>query len=445
MPMTHLLRTIFNHEFTSAVTAENFAEHFFAKTFTLSELHEAFKTIHASSYTLAGNAIPAAIEIKGSDASAPPLMLVAQLHGNEPAGLAAITLCIALSQAGLLKRNIVGVIGNPLAAKQYFEHRLAHPDARQEVRDAYRCGLSDSGALLADLNRIPVDFRQSNKTDHHTLRARELYALGEQAWGVADIHTARGNMVCITDYKHESELKGSPIRAVLTHLADAIAANAAATVSVQTLKTILAPLDNIKAQIGIEAGRHEDPKCPEVAASFTLSLLSTLGMTDAKPHYDEEEDGVFKGYAVQPRITYADLKHSGTIPETDEIYMVRRCQQLTEMPDDCSELIVKTDSGVALQTTGEYQESPAGSLAYAPYQYDEMEAITHDQVVALAVPSGIELKAHEDFSGIFFSKAKALYDIDPSVGPWPIKGDQAATVKFCYPCKVGPFKPDFSR
>lgn len=441
--MTPLLQEIFNHEFTSDTESAQFAERFFKKNLGLDDLHRIFQLLEKSQFELDGRTIPAAMRIAGKDSEAPPFMLITMLHGNEPAGLAGALLCMALSNAGLLERDVIAIIGNPLAARQYFKHRLENPDTRQEVRDAYRCGLSKDGTLLADLNRIPVDFLERDPSDHHTGRAQELFFVGQHACGALDIHTARGNMTCITDYKNESELKDSPIRAVLTGLADAIAAHASATVKVKTLKTTMQILDNIKAQVGIEAGRHEDPECPKVAASFTLSLLHTLGLTEAEPLF-QEEDGVFDGYAVQPKLTYADLEHDSSIPDSDEIFMVRRCNQLTELPEDCDNIMVKTENGVMLQDTGEYQENPAGTLAYAPYQYDEMEAIEEDQVVAVAVPSGVELRAKENFSGIFFSKSGALYDIDPSVGPWPIKGSEAANIKFCYPCKVQNFKPDFA-
>ncbi len=102
------------------------------------------------------------------------------------------------------------------------------------------------------MNRIPVDFMQRNPAVPHIARAQELFALGHYVSGIVDIHSARGNMVCITDHKHDCDLKDSPIRNILTELAEAISANASASVTVQTLKTILGPLSNIKTQTGIE-------------------------------------------------------------------------------------------------------------------------------------------------------------------------------------------------
>ena len=67
---------------------------------------------------------PAAIRIPAAcalEARSAPFAILAQIHGNEPAGLAGILLAMALAEAGKLERDVIGVIGNPLAAEQYFE------------------------------------------------------------------------------------------------------------------------------------------------------------------------------------------------------------------------------------------------------------------------------------------------------------------------------------
>ena len=363
--------------------------------------------MRASCIEIGGKTIPAAIRIKGKKTTDAPFCILAQLHGNEPAGNAGIALALALSEAGLLEENVIGMIGNPLAARQYFEAYTAAPNARQETRDAFRCGLSDSGELLPDMNRIPVDFMSRDASDHHTKRAQELWHVGQHISGILDIHTARGNMTCITDHKRDSDLKHAPIRALLTELAEAISANASATVTVQTLKTILFPLPNILCQTGIEAGRHEDPKAPYNAAAFTLATLYRLGLTSVEP-FNMDDDGMFERYSVQPRITYADLIREGELQPDDKIYMAR-------------------------DVNGNIEE----------YQIDEMEMVKKGQVVAVAKPSGAIFRSPAHFAGIFFSKSGALYDKDPAVGPWPVAVDKLASVKFCYPCHVSQMKLDF--
>ncbi len=403
------LKTIYNYNFAKAPNNNVFREQFFARTLTLADLKIIHDYLQQKSINIAGYNIPAAIHLKSHEQSnLMPLVVLAQLHGNEPAGLAGIALAIALSEAGLLKRDVIGIIGNPLAAKQYFTAWEKAPTARQETRDAFRCGLDENGNLLPDGNRIPIDFMTRTDNSAHTMRARELWHLGQNISGILDIHSARGNMTCITDHKNDRDLQYSPIRAVLTELAEAISANSSGNVTVQTLKTILHPLPNLACQTGIEAGRHEDPNAPYMAAAFTLATLYKQGITDIKP-LASNDDGVFKRYSVQPRITYADLIHDGVLQPGDEIYM-------------------------AHENNGKIEN----------YQYDEMQEISKGQVVAIARPSGVVFRAPSDFSGIFFSKPGALYDKDPAVGPWPFYAEKLQTVKFCYPCLVTDMKVDFS-
>lgn len=403
------LKTIYNYDFSQMSNAEIFRDKFFAKTLTLSDLEIIHDYVQKSNVTIAGQTIPAAIYLKSTDNNnIQPFVILAQLHGNEPAGLAGIALAMALSEAGLLKRDVIGIIGNPLAAKQYFAALKANPNAAQETRDAFRCGLNDTGELLPDGNRIPVDFMTRTDNSPHIKRSRELYLMGQNISGILDIHSARGNMTCITDHKNDSDLKYSPIRPLLTELAEAISANASTTVTVKTLKTILFPLPNIICQTGIEAGRHEDPKAPHNAAAFTLAALYNKEITNVKS-LKQEDDGIFERYSVQPRITYNDLQREGELKSDDKIYMAR-------------------------ENNGKIEN----------YQYDEMEAIKAGQIVAIARPSGVIFRAPSDFSGIFFSKSAMLYDKDPSVDPWPVAAGKINNVKFCYPCIVSKIKINFS-
>ena len=197
-----LLHEIFNDDFSHVADSADFHARFFASALTLPDLAKVSAAVSAQKITLGGKTIPAAVLIPGKRPGA-PFAILAQLHGNEPAGLAGILLAMALSEAGKLERDCLAVIGNPLAAKQYFESLRLAPQARQEMRDAYRCGLSDTGQLLPDMNRIPVDFMTCPATDHHTRRAQELFTIGSHISGILDIHSARGNMLCITDHKHD--------------------------------------------------------------------------------------------------------------------------------------------------------------------------------------------------------------------------------------------------
>lgn len=403
------LKKIYNYDFSQMSNKDALRDKFFEKILNLAELRIVHDYVQNNNIEIAGQIIPAAIHLKGTDnGGAMPFVILAQLHGNEPAGLAGIALAIALSEAKLLKRDVIGIIGNPLAARQYFAALAENPDAPQETRDAFRCGLSKNCELLPDGNRIPVDFLTTTNITPHIKRSQELYLLGQNICGIIDLHSARGNMTCITDHKNDSDLKYSPIRPVLTDLAEAISANASATVTVQTLKTILFPLPNITCQTGIEAGRHEDPKAPYVAAAFTLATLYNQKIADVEP-FNKQDDGIFERYSVHPRITYSDLIRNSELQADDMVYM-------------------------AWENNGKIEE----------HQYDEMEAIKAGQIVAVAQPSGAIFRAPYDFSGIFLSKSGKLYDKDPSVGPWPVAAEKIDSVKFCYPCIVSEMKLNFS-
>lgn len=395
--MKNLLQQIYHVDFSALNNADEFREVFFARKLSIVELHKIYDFLQAQEKSM--------LFLRGQKTEAKkPFIVLAQIHGNEPAGLAGVALCMAMSLAGFLIYDVVCAIGNPLAAGQYFSAWEKAPNARQETRDCYRCGLGENGELLPDGNRIPADFLTRSEITPHIQRARELYELACNASGILDIHSARGNMTCITEHKNDSDLKYSPIRALLTDLSEAIAANAtpagAGVVAVQTWKTILEKLPNITSQTGIEAGRHEDENSPHMAASFTLAVLYNLGIASVKPLM-AEDDGKFLRYSVRPRLAYADLLADGKVQDGDMIYM-------------------------AQEIGGKIEE----------YQYDEMEAISKGQVVAVAKPSGVVLRAPMDFSGIFFSKAAVLYDKDPAVGPWPVAAPKMASVKFCYPCVV---------
>lgn len=392
--------------------------------------------VHSASCEVGGKKIAGCMMI-GEAAKKPPLMILAQLHGNEPAGLAGILLAMALGEAKLLTQPILAVIGNTLAAEQYFSAFTEAPRARQELRDAYRCGLGDGGVLLPDMNRIPADFMTAAAATPHAKRAQELFHIGNHVSGVLDIHSARGNMLCVTDYKHESELKNSPIRAVLVGLAEAISAHSSSSANaVKTLKTILGPLPNIAYQVGIEAGRHEARDTPQNAALFTYYFLNTIGISKATVS-GKKDDGKFECYHVHPKWSYGDLLVQGKFLPDDKIYMAIPCMSADAIPKRSDRVILKKkDGSFQVQTIMQFIVQPAGTLEYAVYQYDEMEMLQESAVVAVAVPSGTLLKAPATGAGIFFSKSASLYDKDPAVGPWPVAASARNDVKFCYPCTV---------
>ena len=429
MPIKSLLQKIYNFDFANIKSEAEFREIFFARPLKLADLQQINDFMQGQEQAI--------LHLKSSGKSAQkpqdkPFIILAQLHGNEPAGLSGIALAMALSEADLLKKSVLCVIGNPLAARQYFAAWEKSPNAPQETRDCYRCGLDENGNLLPDGNRIPVDFLTREEVTPHIIRSRELYQLALESSGILDIHSARGNMTCITEHIDNAHIKYSPIRAVLTDLSEAIAANASAVVSVQTLKTIVEKLPNIKCQTGIEAGRHEAEKSPQVAAEFTLATLYNLGITAVKPLL-AADDGKFTRYSVRPRITYGDLVCDGELQEEDMIYMAREIDgKIVEYQYDEME-VIKVGQEVAIAKPSEvvFRAPSISSLRGVA------EAI-HNLEVGL--PHSLTLARNDDrvknFSGIFFSKSVTLYDKDPAVDPWPVSAKNLKKVKFCYPCLV---------
>ncbi|MDX2073346.1 MAG: hypothetical protein SFX19_03145 [Alphaproteobacteria bacterium] len=433
----HLLREVFNYDFAKCKSSSDFLEHFFEVKLSIADLKQVHALVHASGCDIGGKTIPSAMLV-GDAGKTPPVMILAQLHGNEPAGLAGILLAFALAEAKMLNQQVLVAIGNPLASEQYFSAYSEAPRARQELRDGYRCGLGEGGKLLPDMNRIPTDFMTRPPDNHHTRRAQELFHLGSHVSGILDIHSARGNMLCITDHKNDMELKNSPIRAVLIGLADAIAAHSSSgSAQVKTLKTILSPLPNIRYQVGIEAGRHETEDAPLFASMFAHAFLHAIGASKAAPYTPKKETGEFDCYHVQPKWTYGDLVVQGNLLPEDKLFMAAPCMSADAIPKRADRVIVKKKDGAfQVQTIMQYIVAPAGDITYAVYQYDEMEMLHEGAVVAVAVPSGAVLKAPKTAAGIFFSKCASLYDQDPAVGPWPLAASARGDVKFCYPCIV---------
>ena len=345
--------------------------------YSLDDLKSIHKIVDSSNY----KGVEAAMMIGQGDN---PIMLMAQLHGNEPAGLAAISYVMELEKQGSLKRPILAVIGNNLAAKQYFE---SLDGTRQETRDIYRRGKDKDGKPLEDMNRVPDGFRCVDPTKSAaTKRWQELDFLTNNVTGVIDIHSARGNMVCITDSSDDSMLKQSPIRNILVGLSEAIGS----ATETSTFKTVISQKDNLDFLFGIEAGTHEDENSYLISAQFIEALLYNLGASEVAP--ERKEDGVFYNYKVENKISFADLEGA---PKPGEEFSTTK-------------------------------------------QFEEMEAIQKGQVVATG-NQGTELKAKFDFSVLFITKSRDLFD-DEAIGLYPTSD---LNTKFCYPCEVEEIKLSF--
>ena len=389
-----LLRAIFGHDFSAFKKPETFRHEFFRKHLSLDDLEMVHNTMKESHFKLAGKKIDSAFLIGPAAAmDQPPLMLMAQMHGNEPAGLAGVLYVLALSSAGLLRQLVIAVIGNDLAANQYFDAWAGNPVARQETRDVFRRGIGKDGQPLPDMNRIPNNFRELDPaTSHEAKRWQELDLIADNTIGILDIHTARGDMVCLTESSDNSLLMNSPIKNILEGLTEAIGA---ATDS-STFKTVAGVKPNIKYQFGIEAGTHEDDLSYRRAAEFTATLLYNIDVSEVPP---PPREGKFYQYKVVGIIKFSDLKSSAKIPPGEMFYTAK-----------------VVDGKIQI------------------YQYLEFESIYADQIVAISVPSGIELRSPSNFSCLFITKSAELYS-DKAIGLYPVSTNEMAT-KFCYACEV---------
>ena len=231
-----LLTKIFGHDFTRFINNDDFRTAFFKKKLGLAELKLVHSYIDSQTINLGCKTIASALLITPQiQTSELPFMLLTQIHGNEPAGLAGALYVIALNQAKLLKKPVIVVIGNELAAEQYFETWQKNPDLAQETRDVYRRGIGVNGHPLPDMNRLPNNFRQLDPASSHAAeRWQALDLIADNVQGVIDIHTARGQLICMTDSSDNSMLQNSPIRNIMTNLTEAIGS----ATDTSTFKTI---------------------------------------------------------------------------------------------------------------------------------------------------------------------------------------------------------------
>ena len=423
--MTALLEDIFGSDFSHLREDAAFIQRFFERPLNLDDLRKVHSFLAASD-TLQ---IPGISLVGKKKAEDLPFVVMSQIHGNEPAGLAGILLVMALSEAGFLQKSVYLAIGNLIASTQYFEALAGHPNTPQESHDVYRTGLDSIGNPLRDLNRMPPIFMQMDATNDPSMaRAQLLYRLGQRSSGLLDIHTARGNMVVITDHTNDQHLLYSPIRQILTNL---LASISSAT-STLTLKQCWEHLPNIESKTGIEAGRHEAPEAPYIAAEFTLSLLYNLGISTLKPPRLSTENGVFSRITVGNKLAFRDL-----VPDTNQdllqgemLYPVKPIRDLSDIPPGTEKLLVENNGKLSLQSAA----APYGTPRYAVYQFEELEPIAADQIVMVAVPSGITFRAPHTFLPLFVTKSAEKYS-DPAVGPWPVSPERMGE-KFAYPCKA---------
>lgn len=420
----NLLRTILGE----VPTEENLVRVFYGHKISWSDIQRVHDYIQTHSITATGPKgddieVPAALALQGNGKSnALPFILLSQIHGNEPAGLGAALFTIALEETGLLDRPVHLVIGNHYAAKQYFEAWAKDPRSRQESRDDFRMGLASDGKLMRDLNRIPTNVWEMDANEHyHTARAQQLDALAASASGILDVHSARGDLPCVTTYSDAKALRYSPIRIVLEGLLESIAQHT----STVTFKQLTSRHTDMKESFGIEAGTHEDPLAPMLAAGFAHALFYNLGITRLEPHDMEKETGTFQTFHVGKVMPFSALRLEGKAGADELFYTVKEGvagdEYITKEQDGTFALTTSKDVGL-----------------YALHQYGELEEVKKDQLVAISVPSGAKLYAPIALHTLFAAKSKKLYR-DPAAAVVPFTLSEFSK-KFCHPCQPGTLK-----
>lgn len=427
-----LLSTLFGNDILHESDTTALTEHLLRVQFGREQLQAVHDFVARQSVTVDGQTIPAVLELPATEPSHEVMGLIAQLHGNEPAGLAAIAFAMALWRKQLLNATVYCIIGTPLAARQYFEAWQRDPLAIQESRDGFRRGYDTSGQLLRDPNRIPADFRDHPEGPHNA-RAIALEALADRFTVTLDIHSARGDLICVTEYTELKHLLYSPIRNVLAELASNIGSHASAC----TFKTLLLKKPHIRALTGIEAGRHEDPASPTRAIAFTHALMFNLGLTTVAPAatYRQSETHAFALFQVGSTLNFSQLQKMVKAPgkNDDRYYTVKPSNYEQAKTAEAPEVIVRhADCSLELRQLAEVSEQEESRVAYRLHQFAELEEVYEGDVVAVAIPSGIELKAPTDFYALFVAKSAALYN-DKAAGVLPI-ATSALEQKFCYPC-----------
>lgn len=438
--MDALLAALFGSDILVIDAMEEALERMQGASFGHIELQQVHDFIAGQSVMLDGAPMPAVLELR-SDNAQDSFGLMAQLHGNEPAGLAAVALVMFLWRKNLLRANVYCLIGTPLAAQQYFEAWARNPSEIQETRDAFRRGYAADGSLLRDPNRIPADFREK-LDDPHNRRAVMMEKLAERFTVTLDIHSARGDLVCVTEYTDLRHLLYSPIRNVLAELAGNIGSHAAAV----TFKTLLLKKPNIRALTGIEAGRHEDPHSPARAMAFTHAYLHNLGLTPVPPlaRYRDAETGELNVFHVGAALNFSQLEKADNATNAcdDTYHSAVACSYAEALQAKAEQLLLRhPDCSLELRATSDVAATEHAMVAYRVHQFGELEEIQAKQVVAVAVPSGAELRAPNGFYGLFVAKPSALY-ADKAAGVLPV-ADSALEQKFCYPCRLEKVKIAF--
>ncbi len=473
-----LLKNIFGTDFSEYQgDQEGFLARFLAHKFSLANLYAVFDYIAGLEHPFphpfdkTKEIIIPGCAIIGDRKAADAAVFLAHTHGNEPVGLSAFLLALALSGAGLLKGKIYAVIGNIEAARRYWEVFRDNPEAPVYKRSFFRTvSASDEPDEAKDLNRLPPkwselavnnlqEFYDKILDSEHYIIRRALkiltLALRPEVKLFFDVHSSRQSpdglriinvsqtqMKMLEEGKFGHILKGVPedLRIFPAGLLETLGIEEP-QITVKMLVEI-ARGENIIPIIGIECGHHENLQdtMPR-SAWFANALLYNLGLSEVMPKNYEKDAGEFYKYHVIGRKGIGYL--SGQIVSGDVIYPVKPLAE-EKPPYYASGQIIAWKLGKAelidigrepdvkkLEEVGKTVQE-----IYSVYQFKEMEKMQKGQVAMIGVPSGNKFTMPEDAILLFPTKSSALYGKKP--GMWPVVVDSVknpANAKFSYVIK----------
>lgn len=374
-----LLKLFYDTDFSEYTGRPIFVllDHFKSRRFSVDDLSRVFDFLQQQSVNVIDkkgkpHSIPAVFQVGKKNNNEKPLMVMAGLHGNEVAGLASFLLLMALDQAGFLNKPVYAAAGSPYAISQYFSSWKQDSTSPQYMRDSYRGGVNKNGGLLPDPNRVPADLMISKSNAEHIKRAKQLVYLAGNASGVIDLHTARGDMCCVTEYTDPKLLQYSPIRVFLTGLLEGIGNYNGSNITLD--EYLMRKYPDIP-MIGIEAGTHEDPAAPLKASMFVFNMLPHFQcVLPEKLHDHLHDSGRFTEYKVRNRLSFANLEKTGAVTLDDLVYSARR-YQCGEVIAGNDRVLVKVKDPEGLKVVPYNEVSSDDEIAYVVHQYSEMERV----------------------------------------------------------------------
>ena len=199
--------------------------------------------------------------------SAPTLIIIAGIHGNEPAGIHGLNRVIETIRKKTisLKGNFYAIAGNINALKK---------NIRFEQSDLNRLWTQDSLAQLEENNDNP-DRNEQNEI-HQAIR--QILSDNEGPFYFIDLHTTSANsipFITISDSLNNRKFASNFSFPVILGIEEFLEG---------PLLTYINEFGHVS--LGFEAGQHEDPASVENCVSFIWKALVISGCLSKKDLYD---------------------------------------------------------------------------------------------------------------------------------------------------------------